>query len=63
MKTTTRTTIIIILAIVATYFGYWASQFISVNPTCFESIFCSAMTIGSLIAIAEQVHNLKIKKS
>ena len=63
MKTTTRTTIIIILAIVATYFGYWATQFISVNPTCFESIFCSIATIVSILAIAEQVYNLKIKKS
>lgn len=59
---TTRT-IIIILAIVAIYFGYWATQFISVNPTCFESIFCSIATIASILAIAEQFRKLKTKKS
>lgn len=61
MKATTRT--IIILAIVATYFGYWATQFISINPTCFESIFCSIATIASILAIAEQYRKLKTKKS
>lgn len=61
MKATTRT-IIIILAIVATYFGYWATQFIAINPTCFESIFCSIATIASVIAIAEQYRKLKTKK-
>ena len=63
MKTTTRTTIIIILAIVATYFGYWATQFIAINPTCFESIFCSIATITSILAIAEQYRKLKTKRS
>lgn len=62
MKATTRT-IIIILAIVAIYFGYWAIQFIAINPTCFESILCSIATIASVIAIAEQYRKLKTKKS
>lgn len=62
MKAITRT-LIITLAIVAIYFGYWATQFISINPTCFESIFCSIATIASIIAIAEQLRKLKTKKS
>ena len=62
MKATTRT-IIIILAIVATYFGYWAIRFIIINPTCFESIFCSIATMGLIPAIAEQYRKLKTKKS
>lgn len=62
MKAITRT-LIITLAIVAIYFGYWATQFISINPTCFESIFCSIATIASILAIAEQYRKLKTKKS
>ena len=62
MKAITRT-LIIILAIVATYFGYWAIQFLGINPTCFESIFCSIATIASILAIAEQYRKLKTKKS
>lgn len=58
MKTQAITTIVL-LAGVAIYFGYWAVQFIAINPTCFESIMFSAGTFASIMAIREQYRNFK----
>lgn len=64
MKAQAITTIVLLTG-VAIYFGYWAAQFIAINPTCFESIMFSAGTFASLMAIREQYRNYqrKCKKS
>ena len=58
MKTQAITTIVLLTG-VAIYFGYWAAQFLAINPTCFESIMFSAGTLASIMAIREQYRNFK----
>lgn len=60
MKAQAITTIVLLTG-VAIYFGYWAAQFIAINPTCFESIMFSAGTFASIMAIREQYRNYQRK--
>jgi hypothetical protein len=60
MKAQAITTIVLLTG-VAIYFGYWAAQFLAINPTCFESIMFSAGTLASVMAIREQYRNYQRK--
>lgn len=60
MKAQAITTIVLLTG-VAIYFGYWAVQFIAINPTCFESIMFSSGTLASIMAIREQYRNYQRK--
>lgn len=62
MRTQRLLTIAALIAL-ASYFGYWAIQFIGINPVGYEAIACSVITIVAIPAIVEQVRNLKTRKS